>query len=86
MTDYTRTPCIVCLGARPLAWREREQSHAAKDVRDLNLPGLRFEPLKYDRPGSDNIRITDRYRTIFRFKNGDAFGVSIENFHGRKTS
>ena len=49
-------------------------------------PGLSFEPLKYDRPGFYGIRVNLRYRLIFKFENGDAYAVGIENYHGRKTT
>lgn len=47
-------------------------------------PGLRFEPLKHTMPGFNSIRVNDQYRVIFRFVNGEAFDVSIEDYHGRK--
>jgi proteic killer suppression protein len=72
------------------AWKpaQRKMSllHNAKSTQDLSLPGMRIEPLKYDRPGFFSVRVTDRYRLIFKFENGDAFDVSIESFHGRKQS
>lgn len=68
------------------AQRKMSLLHNARATSDLSLPGLRFEPLKHDRPGFNSIRINDRYRLIFRFENGDAFDVAIENYHGRKQS
>jgi proteic killer suppression protein len=68
------------------AQRKMTVLHNAKTTQDLSLPGLHFEPLKYDRPGFNSVRVTDRYRILFRFENGDAFNVGIENFHGRKTT
>jgi plasmid maintenance system killer protein len=47
---------------------------------------MHFEPLKYDRPCYNSIRVNDRYRIVFTFVNGDAYDVTIENFHGRKQS
>lgn len=49
-------------------------------------PGMRFKPLKWDRPGFNSIRATLIYRIIFRFVNGDAYDVTIENDHGKHTS
>lgn len=46
-------------------------------------PGLRYEPLKHTRPGFHSIRVNDQYRVIFRFENGEAFDVAIEDYHGR---
>lgn len=66
------------------AQRKLTALHAATKTLDLNLPGMRFESLKYDRPGFDSIRVNDQYRIVFRFDKGDAYDVSIEDFHGRK--
>lgn len=68
------------------ARRKMDLLHNARTTADLTLPGLRFEPLKYDRPGFNSIRVNDRYRIVFRFENGDAFDVSVENFHGKNQS
>lgn len=69
------------------AQRKMTVLHTAKTTLELTaLSGLRFEPLKHDRPGFNSMRINDRYRLIFQFQNGDAYAVGIENYHGRKTS
>jgi toxin HigB-1 len=69
-----------------IAQRKLDLLQRAKSTMDLSLPGLRIHPLPYDRPGFYSIRANDTYRIIFRFENGDAHEVSIENDHGRKTS
>src|SRR5438128_2383269 len=66
------------------AHRKLDALNVAKQTSDLNLPGMHFEPLKYDRPGFNSIRVNDQYRIVFRFVNGDAYDVQIEDFHGRK--
>src|SRR5437764_7296247 len=66
------------------AQRKLSALHAATQTADLNLPGMHFEPLKYDRPGYNSIRINDQYRIVFQFANGDGYDVQIEDFHGRK--
>lgn len=66
------------------AQRKLSVVHAASSTKDFVLPGLRFEPLKYDRPGFYSVRVNDQYRIIFRFENGDAYDVAIEDFHGRR--
>ena len=58
--------------------------NAATTTQDLSLPGMHFEPLKYDRPGYNSIRVNDQFRLVFQFVNGDAHDVAIEDFHGRK--
>lgn len=38
----------------------------AKHLSEIaQIQGLRFEPLKYDRPGYYSIRVNDQYRIIF---------------------
>lgn len=57
---------------------------AATSTQDLSLPGLRVEPLKYDRPGYYSVRINSQYRIVFKFDKGDAYDVSVEDYHDGK--
>lgn len=55
---------------------------AAKELRDLlGVPGNRFEKLHGDREDQYSIRITDRWRLCFRWKQGDAYDVEIIDDH-----
>jgi proteic killer suppression protein len=54
---------------------------AATSLRDLNLPGLRLEALRGDRQGQYSIRINDRYRICFEWREGDAHNVEIVDYH-----
>ena len=54
---------------------------AATSVRDLNLPGLRLEALKGNREGQYSIRINDRFRVCFEWRDGDACNVEIVDYH-----
>ena len=45
------------------------------------LPGNRFEKLKGDRKGHYSIRINDQWRVVFRWQDGNALNVSIEDYH-----
>jgi proteic killer suppression protein len=54
---------------------------AATSLHDLSLPGLRLEALKADRKGSYSIRINDRYRICFAWREGDAYDVEIVDYH-----
>lgn len=54
---------------------------AATSPRDLNLPGLRLEAVKGDRKGQYSIRINDRFRICFRWRDGDAHDVEIVDHH-----
>ena len=44
-------------------------------------PGLHLEPLKADRKGQYSIRIDDRYRICFEWRDGDAYNVEIVDYH-----
>ncbi len=52
--------------------------HGAKDLRDLAVPpSNRLEKLIGDRKGQHSIRINDRWRICFLWKDGDAYDVEI---------
>lgn len=69
------------------AQRKMNILNIANDTRDLSkVPGNHFESLEPDRPGFHSVRINDNYRLIFHFFKGDAYAVSVENYHGRKTT
>jgi len=40
-----------------------------------------LEPLKADRKGQYSIRINDRYRICFEWRDGDACNVEIVDYH-----
>ena len=71
----------------PSARRKLTLLHNAANTLELakNL-GLQFKPLKHDRPGFNSIRVNDIYRVIFKFENGNASEVGIENYHGKHTT
>ena len=56
-------------------------SNAATSLSDLRLPGLHLEPLKADRKGQHSIRINDRYRICFEWRDSDAYNVEIVDYH-----
>jgi proteic killer suppression protein len=56
--------------------------HAARSLDDLKVPpGNRLEKLKGDRKRQYSIRINDRWRVCFRWKDGDAYDVEIADYH-----
>jgi proteic killer suppression protein len=55
--------------------------NAATTLADLKGPGFQLEALKPPRKGQHSIRINDRYRLCFIWKNGDAFSVEITDYH-----
>lgn len=49
---------------------------------DLRIPPAnRLEAMKGQRKGQYSIRINDQWRVCFRWKDGDAFDVSIVDYH-----
>lgn len=56
--------------------------HEAAELDDMKVPpGNRLEALKGDRAGFHSIRINDQWRLVFRWNNGNAEDVSIEDYH-----
>lgn len=55
---------------------------AAHELRDFtSVPVNRLEKLHGDREGQYSIRITDRWRVCFEWKEGDAHNVEIVDYH-----
>jgi proteic killer suppression protein len=55
---------------------------AAEQLEDLRVPpGNRLEKLKGDRVGQHSIRVNDQWRVCFRWKDGNAYDVSIVDYH-----
>jgi proteic killer suppression protein len=56
--------------------------HAAESERDLTQPpSNHFERLRGDWRGFGSIRINRQWRICFRFENGNAYDVSITDYH-----
>jgi toxin HigB-1 len=53
----------------------------ARELRDLNLPGLGFHALKGDRKGEYALTVTANYRLTFRFGNSDVLDLNLEDYH-----
>ena len=78
------------LGRRVRRWtsietvtmRKLAMLNRAARIDDLRIPpGNRLETLKRDRAGQYSIRINDRYRICFVWRNGDAHDVEIVDYH-----
>ena len=55
---------------------------AAERLEDLRVPpGNRLEKLKGDRSGQHSIRINDRYRICFEWRDAGAEAVEIVDYH-----
>jgi toxin HigB-1 len=67
-------------------WRVVQRKLKLLDVAgrldDLLIPaGNRLEALKGDGSGRHSIRVNDQYRVTFRWEHGDAYEVSVEDYH-----
>lgn len=55
---------------------------AAGRLDDLAVPaGNRLELLKGNLAGRHSIRVNDQYRITFRWENGNAYEVRVEDYH-----
>jgi toxin HigB-1 len=55
---------------------------AAGRLEDLRVPaGNRLEALKGDQAGRQSMRVNDQYRVTFRWENGHAYEVAVEDYH-----
>ena len=56
--------------------------HAATCENDLNIPpGNRLEKLKGKKRGWYSIRINEQWRMVFKWTEGNAYDVTIEDYH-----
>ena len=54
---------------------------AAMKPEDMNLPGYRFHRLKGDRKRAFSVSVSGNWRMTFRFEDGDAVDVNLEDYH-----
>ena len=56
--------------------------HAAMELREMAVPpGNVLEALKGDRKGQHSIRVNERWRICFRWRDGNAYDVEIVDYH-----
>lgn len=64
------------------ARRKLRMLHAALNISDLRQPpGNQLEKLERDRKGQHSIRINDQWRICFEWRDGNAYGVEIVDYH-----
>lgn len=67
---------------RSTAVRKLDLVNAAHELQDLRVPpGNRLEALKGDLRGLHSIRINDQWRVVFRWRDGDAHDVEVDDYH-----
>ena len=70
----------------PVLWKRARNKlliiNAATSEKDLIIPpGNHFEKLEGDKKGWCSIRINDQWRVIFKWKEENAFDVTIVDYH-----
>ena len=62
--------------------RKLDQLFNAADLNDLRAPpGNRLEALKGDREGYRSVRVSDRWRIVFRWQRDTAYDVELTDYH-----
>jgi proteic killer suppression protein len=65
-----------------VALRKLRQIHRVTRLEELRMPpGNRLEALKGDRAGQWSLRINERWRICFAWRDGDAHQVEIVDYH-----
>ena len=67
---------------RRSAFKKLAILNAALELANLNVPpGNRLEVLRGDRVGQHSIRVNERYRVCFVWRDGNAHDVQIVDYH-----
>jgi proteic killer suppression protein len=54
---------------------------AAKEIKDMNAPCCDLHEFKGNRKVTWSVAIKGNWKITFRFRNGDAFDVNMEDYH-----
>jgi toxin HigB-1 len=54
---------------------------AASVIDDIRLPGYALHELVGDRKGTWSIKISGNWRITFKFEDGNAYEVNLEDYH-----
>jgi toxin HigB-1 len=73
---------VFPLDIQKTARRKLKYLDAASSLNDLRAPyGNHLEALKKGRKGQHSIRINDKWRVCFKWKDGEATRVEITDYH-----
>jgi len=53
----------------------------AKDIPDMDMPGLRLHALKGVNPKRWSVYVSGNWRVTFEFSNGNVYNVNYEDYH-----
>jgi len=65
----------------PRLFRQLDRLDAATQPEDMGLPGWALHQLKGDRKGFWSVKVSANWRLTFRFEDGDACDVTLEDYH-----
>jgi proteic killer suppression protein len=69
-------------GIQQVALRKLRMLNNAVSINDLRIPPAnRLEKLSGSREGQHSIRINNRWRICFEWRDGDAYNVEIVDYH-----
>lgn len=58
-----------------------EAIDSATVVGDIRVPGYGLHELKGNREGTWSVKVSGNWRITFRFQDGNAYDVDIEDYH-----
>ena len=61
--------------------RMLDRLDAAREAKDMDLPGFKFHALKGDRGGEFAVSVSGNWRITFEFDGQDAANVNLEDYH-----
>ncbi|MBI3615808.1 MAG: type II toxin-antitoxin system RelE/ParE family toxin [Candidatus Omnitrophica bacterium] len=80
--ENTKTARRIPVSIWKTVGRKLDMLNAAHELWDLAVPpGNRLEALRGNWAGRHSIRINDQFRIVFRWKDGNAHGVRITDYH-----
>ena len=72
-----RFPASLVPRLRRVLFRLQEATHP----RSADAPGFRLHPLKGDRAEQWSVRVSDNWRVVFRFVDGEAVDLDLIDYH-----
>ena len=82
--DLTLLGCAVGIAGATMLSRVEEilsVLEAAETVAEMNIPGYRLHSLTGNLHGYWSVRVTGNWRIVFRFENGEALDVDLDDYH-----
>ncbi|MDP3720752.1 MAG: type II toxin-antitoxin system RelE/ParE family toxin [Acidobacteriota bacterium] len=78
--DNTKAARKIARTAWPSASHRLQILNMAARLSDVaQTPGVRLEPIKHSKPGFYSLRVNNQYRITFRFEDGNAYDVNVED-------